>query len=90
MFNLSFLISLSLSVTQVLVVVVLIVEGPPGHYDGGRHDPDEDRAAQDPPSDPGLDKGACHDEEIPVENNAHAQQPVAEVDKESIIGLDNT
>ena len=74
-------------VTQVLVVVVLIVEGPPGHYDGGRHDPDEDRGAQDPPSDPGLDKGACHYEEIPVENNAHAQQSVTEVDKECIIDL---
>ena len=76
-------------VTQVLVVVVLIVEGPVSHDDGGRHDPDKDRAAQDPPPGPSLDEGARHDEEIPVENNAHAQQSVTEVDKESIIGLDN-
>ena len=74
-------------VTQVLVVVVLVVEGPVGHDDWGRHDPDEDRAAQDPPSGPGLDEGARQDEERPVENNAHAQQPVTEVDKECIIDL---
>ena len=60
-------------VTQVLVVVVLIVEGPPGHDDGGCHDPDEDRGAQDPPPGPSLDEGARQNEKIPVENNAHAQ-----------------
>ena len=54
--NLSFLISLSLSVTQVLVVVVLVVEGPGGHDDGGRHDPDEDRGAQHLPPGPSLDE----------------------------------
>ena len=59
-------------VTQVLVVVVLVVDGPTGHDDGGCHDPDEDRAAQDPPPGPSLDEGAFQDKEIPVENNAHA------------------
>ena len=74
-------------VTQVLVVVVLVVDGPAGHDDGGSHDPDEDHAAQDPPPGPSLDKGAFQDEEISVENNAHAQQSVTEVDKECIIDL---
>ena len=56
MINLSFLIFLRLSVTQVLVVVVLVVEGPGGHDDGGRHDPDEDRGAEHLPPGPSLDK----------------------------------
>ena len=40
------------------VVVVLVVDGPAGHDDGGSHDPDEDHAAQDPPPGPSLDEGA--------------------------------
>ena len=40
-----FSLSCLMSVTQVLVVVVLVAQSPAGHYDGGRHDPDEDRGA---------------------------------------------
>ena len=78
---------LSSVVTQVLVVVVLVVKGPEGHYEGGRHDPDEDRGAHYLPSGSGLDEGTPQDEEVSVDEDAYCQQPVAEVDKESVSAL---